>query len=43
MKGASFKAAEPELEGLKGRGRARAGVDADRMLDEEERQGIEPG
>lgn len=33
VKCASFIAAEPELEGLKERGRARAGVDADWMLD----------
>lgn len=42
MKRASFIATEPELEGLKERWRARAGMDADRMLDEEEKQDLEP-
>lgn len=43
MNCASFIATEPELEGLKERGRARAGVDADRMPDEGEKQGMDPG
>lgn len=42
MKRASFIATEPELEGLKERWRARAGVDADGMFDEEEKQDLEP-
>lgn len=42
MKCGSFIATEPEQEGLKERWRARAGVDADGMLHEEEKQGTEP-
>lgn len=41
MKCGSFIATEPEQEGLKERWRARADVDADGMLDEEEKQGTE--
>lgn len=43
MKLVSFIAAEPELEGLRERGRTRAGVDAVGKLDEEEKQGMKLG
>lgn len=35
-------ATEPDLEGLKEQWRAWTGMDADRMLDEEEKQALEP-